>query len=69
LPNVLTTKATSKISRPTGDQRVISSGPYRFVRHPGYTGVLLIVIGSVLVAGNWTGRMPLTATARRSSGE
>jgi protein-S-isoprenylcysteine O-methyltransferase Ste14 len=37
------------------DQPVIASGPYRFVRHPGYTGVLLIVIGSGLVNGNWVG--------------
>jgi protein-S-isoprenylcysteine O-methyltransferase Ste14 len=37
------------------DQPVITSGPYRFVRHPGYTGVLLIVIGSGFVAGNWAG--------------
>jgi protein-S-isoprenylcysteine O-methyltransferase Ste14 len=37
------------------DQPVIASGPYRFVRHPGYTGVLLVVIGSGLVAGNWIG--------------
>jgi protein-S-isoprenylcysteine O-methyltransferase Ste14 len=37
------------------DQPVITTGPYRFVRHPGYTGVLLIVIGSGLLAGNWIG--------------
>ncbi len=39
----------------SNDQPVITSGPYRFVRHPGYTGVLLIVIGSGLVNGNWVG--------------
>lgn len=39
----------------SADQPVITSGPYRFVRHPGYTGVLLIVIGAGLVNGNWTG--------------
>jgi protein-S-isoprenylcysteine O-methyltransferase Ste14 len=39
----------------SGEQPVITSGPYRFVRHPGYTGVLLVVIGSGLVAGNWLG--------------
>jgi protein-S-isoprenylcysteine O-methyltransferase Ste14 len=36
-------------------QPVITSGPYRFVRHPGYTGVLLILLGSGLVTGNWIG--------------
>jgi protein-S-isoprenylcysteine O-methyltransferase Ste14 len=39
----------------SADQPVITSGPYRFVRHPGYTGVLLIVIGTGLVNGNWIG--------------
>jgi protein-S-isoprenylcysteine O-methyltransferase Ste14 len=35
------------------DQRVVDSGPYRWVRHPAYTGVLLIVVGLGLVYGNW----------------
>lgn len=39
----------------SADQPVITSGPYRLVRHPGYTGVLLIVIGAGLVNGNWLG--------------
>ena len=39
----------------SADQPVVASGPYRFVRHPGYTGVLLIVIGAGLVNGNWVG--------------
>ena len=39
----------------SADQPVITTGPYRFVRHPGYTGVVLVVIGSGMVAGNWLG--------------
>jgi protein-S-isoprenylcysteine O-methyltransferase Ste14 len=39
----------------SGDQPVITTGPYRIVRHPGYTGVLLVVVGSGAVAGNWVG--------------
>lgn len=39
----------------SADQPVISTGPYRFVRHPGYTGVLLVVLGAGAVAGNWIG--------------
>ena len=39
----------------SADQPVVTSGPYRFVRHPGYTGVLLIVIGAGLVNSNWIG--------------
>jgi len=37
------------------EQPVITSGPYRFVRHPGYTGVMLVVVGAGLVTGNWVG--------------
>jgi len=27
------------------DQKVVESGPYRYVRHPSYSGVLLILVG------------------------
>ena len=37
------------------DQPVITTGPYRIVRHPGYTGVLLVLIGAGAVSGNWVG--------------
>ena len=29
----------------------MTSGPYRFVRHPIYTGMILALFGSALVAG------------------
>lgn len=32
---------------------VISSGPYRFVRHPGYTTALLAAIASGVALGSW----------------
>jgi len=35
------------------EPELITSGPYRYVRHPIYTGVLLAIFGSVLVAGSW----------------
>jgi protein-S-isoprenylcysteine O-methyltransferase Ste14 len=34
-------------------QTVVSSGPYRQVRHPSYTGLMLIVIGVGIASGNW----------------
>jgi protein-S-isoprenylcysteine O-methyltransferase Ste14 len=34
-------------------QRVVQSGPYRFVRHPSYTGLLLIFVGVGLTLANW----------------
>jgi protein-S-isoprenylcysteine O-methyltransferase Ste14 len=35
------------------DQAVVSSGPYRFVRHPSYTGVLLGFLGVGVLIANW----------------
>ncbi len=34
-------------------QKVIDSGPYRWVRHPSYTGILLLMAGLSLVYGDW----------------
>jgi protein-S-isoprenylcysteine O-methyltransferase Ste14 len=36
-------------------QAVVSHGPYRWVRHPSYTGLLLIAAGFGLAFGNWPG--------------
>jgi protein-S-isoprenylcysteine O-methyltransferase Ste14 len=35
--------------------RVIKNGPYRYVRHPSYTGLLLATIGVAIGMGNWIG--------------
>ena len=35
------------------DHRVIDSGPYRFIRHPSYTGALLTLFGFCLCIPNW----------------
>ncbi|ELZ24787.1 methyltransferase family protein [Natrinema limicola] len=35
------------------DQQVVDTGPYRWVRHPSYTGSLLEYTGIGLVLGNW----------------
>jgi protein-S-isoprenylcysteine O-methyltransferase Ste14 len=35
------------------DQKVVDSGPYRWVRHPSYTGILMLMVGLGLVYGNW----------------
>lgn len=34
---------------------LIESGPYRYVRHPSYSGALLTLIGFGLALGNWAG--------------
>jgi protein-S-isoprenylcysteine O-methyltransferase Ste14 len=36
-------------------QAVVSTGPYRWIRHPSYTGLLLVVAGFGLAAGSWLG--------------
>lgn len=35
------------------DHFLINSGPYRFIRHPSYTGSLMLFIGLGLGIGNW----------------
>ena len=35
------------------DHRLITTGPYRFVRHPSYSGSLLIFLGFALCFQNW----------------
>jgi protein-S-isoprenylcysteine O-methyltransferase len=35
------------------DHRLIDSGPYRFVRHPSYTGLLLGYLGLGVALANW----------------
>src|SRR5258708_3916333 len=37
------------------DHRLIRSGPYAFVRHPIYTGMLFGTAGAALVTGEWRG--------------
>ncbi|HUL66683.1 MAG TPA: isoprenylcysteine carboxylmethyltransferase family protein [Burkholderiaceae bacterium] len=37
------------------DHELITSGPYRFVRHPIYTGLLLAFIGTALARAEWRG--------------
>lgn len=40
-------------------QKVVDSGPYRFVRHPGYTGGMLFVLCSGIVLGSWLSVLPM----------
>lgn len=34
-------------------QNVVTAGPYRLVRHPSYTGLMLAFVGMGLALGNW----------------
>lgn len=35
------------------DHELIERGPYRYVRHPIYTGILLALLGTVMLIGEW----------------
>ena len=39
----------------SSEQPVITAGPYRVLRHPSYTGVILTGIGVGLASANWAG--------------
>ncbi len=37
------------------DQTVATAGPYRFIRHPGYVGIILQLLGIPLALASWWG--------------
>jgi protein-S-isoprenylcysteine O-methyltransferase Ste14 len=39
----------------TFDQEVVSTGPYAIVRHPMYSGALIMLFGTPLALGSWWG--------------
>jgi protein-S-isoprenylcysteine O-methyltransferase Ste14 len=49
---VLGTSFTCEVSTRPG-QEVIQAGPYRWVRHPSYTGGLITVLGVLVCCVNW----------------
>ena len=51
-------------------QAVVSTGPYKWIRHPAYAGLLLVVAGFGLAIGNWVSLgvclvLPLPGLLRR----
>ena len=46
---------TSAIIEVGTEQKIISTGPYAFVRHPMYTGGLIMLLGVPLALGSWWG--------------
>jgi protein-S-isoprenylcysteine O-methyltransferase Ste14 len=45
----------------SADQHVVERGPYRFVRHPSYTGTFVTMLGVGLATGNWASLVCLLA--------
>lgn len=35
------------------DHRLIEAGPYRWLRHPAYTGTMATILGFAIAIGNW----------------
>ena len=46
-----------RIQRERG-HRVITTGPYRYVRHPGYASAVIMVLCSGLALGSWLSLLP-----------
>lgn len=54
--------ATVRIQRER-DHRVVSSGPYRWIRHPGYAGALLTYLATPVFMESWWALIPAALTA------
>ncbi|HEV7662263.1 MAG TPA: isoprenylcysteine carboxylmethyltransferase family protein [Chloroflexota bacterium] len=50
------TSATIEVA---ADQTVVSTGPYALVRHPMYSGALVMLVGTPLTLGSWWGLLPV----------
>lgn len=50
--------ATVRVQEERG-QTVITTGPYRYVRHPLYAGCLFLFLGTPLLLGSWYGFLPI----------
>jgi len=42
-------------------QSVVEAGPYRYIRHPSYTGALITLVGLGLALGNWAALLTILA--------
>ncbi len=47
-------RSLSPLPQPRPDAELITSGPYRIVRHPIYTGLIAIAAGWSLALSSWT---------------
>ena len=49
--------------QPERNHQVVTGGPYAFVRHPGYAGMVLLVPASALALGSWAALVPALAAS------
>jgi len=55
-------ETTVRVQRDRG-QTVARSGPYHFVRHPGYVGMILQLLSTPFALGSWWGILPAVIAA------
>jgi protein-S-isoprenylcysteine O-methyltransferase Ste14 len=48
--------------------RIVTSGPYRWVRHPSYSGLLLGLVGLAMAGGSWEGLLAVVGLTTLSLG-
>ena len=48
---------TSATIQVEAGQKVVSTGPYAIVRHPMYTGALIMLLGTPIALGSWWGML------------
>ena len=53
-------KYYTRTLRVTDSQTIVSQGPYRVIRHPGYLGTIFVWVGFALAIGNWVAAIILT---------
>jgi protein-S-isoprenylcysteine O-methyltransferase Ste14 len=51
----------SRTLRVADEQVIVTQGPYRVVRHPGYLGTILFWVGSGLALANWIAMLAVAA--------
>jgi protein-S-isoprenylcysteine O-methyltransferase len=51
--NVVLGRYYTSTLRLTEGQRIVTGGPYRILRHPGYSGMLMTWVGAGLATANW----------------
>jgi len=47
--------------RIVSDHRIVKEGPYKYLRHPSYTGMLMILLGLGLASRTWLGTVIILA--------
>jgi protein-S-isoprenylcysteine O-methyltransferase Ste14 len=45
----------------SADQKIVQTGPYRYIRHPAYSGTFLTMLGVGLAMTNWASLVALLA--------